>query len=96
MSEPFCRRQPVPSRGHLIDKESIFLSGRWIVITSQPQPRTGSRFTFPCSERAVDVVEAADAALDAKVLGVVLAQLLGCKLLQAIGILRLKRNTEGI
>jgi hypothetical protein len=41
-------------------------------------------------------VEAADAALDAKVLGVVLAQLLGCKLLQAIGILRLKRNTEGI
>jgi hypothetical protein len=58
--------------------------------------KTGSRFTFPCSERAVDVVEAADAALDAKVLGVVLAQLLGCKLLQAIGILRLKRNTEGI
>jgi hypothetical protein len=37
-------------------------------------------------------VETANAALDAKVLGVVLAELLSCKLLQAIGILRLKGN----
>jgi len=35
-------------------------------------------------------METANAALDAKVLGVVLAQLLSCKLLQAIGILRLQ------
>ena len=47
-------------------------------------------FTFPCSKWAIDVVETPNAALDAKVLGVVLAQLLSCKLLQAIGILRLK------
>ena len=47
-------------------------------------------FTFPCSKGAIDVVETPNAALDAKVLGVVLAQLLSCELLQAIGILRLK------
>ena len=47
-------------------------------------------FTFPCSKGAIDVVETPNAALDAKVLGVVLAQLLSCKLLQAIGILRLQ------
>jgi len=35
-------------------------------------------------------VETPNAALDAKVLCVVLAEFLGCKLLQAIGILRLK------
>jgi hypothetical protein len=54
--------------------------------------REGYGFTFPCSEGAIDVVETADTALDAKVLGVVLAQLLSCKLLQAIGILRLEGN----
>jgi len=48
-------------------------------------------FTFPCSKGAIDVVETPNAALDAKVLCVVLAEFLGCKLLQAIGILRLSR-----
>jgi len=53
-------------------------------------------FTFPCSKGAIDVVETPNAALDAKVLCVVLAEFLGCKLLQAIGILRLqgKRSKE--
>jgi hypothetical protein len=55
-----------------------------------PFPYRRWRPTFPCSEGAIYVVETANAALDAKVLGVVLAQLLGCKLLQSISILRLK------
>jgi L-alanine-DL-glutamate epimerase-like enolase superfamily enzyme len=52
--------------------------------------RLTGKFTLPCSKGAIYVVETANAALNAKVLGVVLAQLLSCKLLQAIGVLRLQ------
>lgn len=48
---------------------------------------TGSSLTLPCAKGTINVVEAANAALDVEVLVVVLAQLLGHQLLQAICVL---------
>lgn len=51
----------------------------------------GGGLAFPRAEGAVDVVEAANPALDAEVLGVVLAELFAGELLQAVGVLGLRQ-----
>jgi hypothetical protein len=82
----------VPSHDHLLGRK-ILQKIKNYYLRSKKKVSSFSyrryRPTFPCSKGAIYVVETANAALNAKVLGVVLAQLLSCKLLQAISILRL-------